>query len=328
MIERGAGKMKSGVRKLRGKSTIEDVLAEAESQTAKAAMAKKVPVRPPVLRVPADRLLGQAGSGFIYAMQSLDNGRLGIAAQSVGIAEAARCLAMLERDLTHADAMLMEAQALAARKGMTHGAIPAALGMLRFHENKLDESVELFKEARTLARAQGRRLDEFQANEYLAMIDFERGRPEAAQAHCKALVELGDKLRGGSERPFARALDALCHYAVADDSAPLDAALDELRAADAKHRLAYTLTRAALLDVERRRPDAAIARASEALGYAEALDRATEILLAHAALARARKAVDDIAGHAKHVAALKSLERAPVALWARDRALALGNDAG
>jgi alkylation response protein AidB-like acyl-CoA dehydrogenase len=41
------------------------------------------------MRVPADRLLGQAGSGFIYAMQSLDNGRLGIAAQSVGIAEAA-----------------------------------------------------------------------------------------------------------------------------------------------------------------------------------------------------------------------------------------------
>src|SRR4051812_40171023 len=41
------------------------------------------------MRVPADRLLGQLGSGFIYAMQSLDNGRLGIAAQAIGIAEAA-----------------------------------------------------------------------------------------------------------------------------------------------------------------------------------------------------------------------------------------------
>jgi alkylation response protein AidB-like acyl-CoA dehydrogenase len=41
------------------------------------------------MRVPGDRLLGQVGSGFIYAMQSLDSGRLGIAAQSVGIAEAA-----------------------------------------------------------------------------------------------------------------------------------------------------------------------------------------------------------------------------------------------
>ena len=41
------------------------------------------------LRVPADNLLGEPGSGFIYAMQSLDNGRLGIGAQSVGIARAA-----------------------------------------------------------------------------------------------------------------------------------------------------------------------------------------------------------------------------------------------
>jgi alkylation response protein AidB-like acyl-CoA dehydrogenase len=41
------------------------------------------------MRVPADRLLGAVGSGFIYAMQSLDNGRLGIAAQAVGIGEAA-----------------------------------------------------------------------------------------------------------------------------------------------------------------------------------------------------------------------------------------------
>jgi DNA-binding SARP family transcriptional activator/predicted ATPase len=240
-----------------------------------------------------------------------------------GMAEAARCLAMLERDLTHADAMLMEAQALAARKGVKHNAIPAALGMLRFHENKLDESVELFKEARTLARSRGDRLDEFQANEYLAMIDFERGRPEAARSHCKALIELGDKLRDGSERPFAYALDALCHYALADDAAPLESALAELRAADAKQRLAYTLTRAALLDVERNRPRAAIARASEALGYAEALDRATEMVLAHAALALAHQGLADTAGYTKHTAALRSFEQAPVARWARERARAL-----
>ena len=41
------------------------------------------------MQVPRDRLLGHMGSGFIYAMQSLDNGRLGIAAQAIGIAEAA-----------------------------------------------------------------------------------------------------------------------------------------------------------------------------------------------------------------------------------------------
>lgn len=41
------------------------------------------------LRVPATRLLGAEGMGFIYALQALDGGRLGIAAQALGIARAA-----------------------------------------------------------------------------------------------------------------------------------------------------------------------------------------------------------------------------------------------
>ena len=41
------------------------------------------------LRVPAVNLLGEPHMGFVYAMQSLENGRLGIAAQAVGIARAA-----------------------------------------------------------------------------------------------------------------------------------------------------------------------------------------------------------------------------------------------
>jgi alkylation response protein AidB-like acyl-CoA dehydrogenase len=41
------------------------------------------------MRVPAENLLGAEGQGFVYAMRSLDNGRLGIAAQALGIAQAA-----------------------------------------------------------------------------------------------------------------------------------------------------------------------------------------------------------------------------------------------
>jgi AAA ATPase-like protein/transcriptional activator len=243
--------------------------------------------------------------------------------QIVGMAEAAKCLAMLERDLTHADAMLMEAQALATRKHVRHHAIAAARGMLRFHENQLDAAADLFEEARALARASGDRINEFQANEYLAMIEIERGRPQSARAHCAVLMELGEKLREGSERPFARSLDALCEYAIADEPAPLEAALEDLRSADAKYRLSYILTRAALVDLERQRPQAAIERASEALACAEALDRATEIMLAHFVLARALHAVNDLAGYAKHAAALAELDSTLVARWARDRATAL-----
>jgi alkylation response protein AidB-like acyl-CoA dehydrogenase len=41
------------------------------------------------MRVPAANLLGEEGQGFVYAMRSLDHGRLGIAAQALGIARAA-----------------------------------------------------------------------------------------------------------------------------------------------------------------------------------------------------------------------------------------------
>ncbi len=50
------------------------------------------------MRVPADRLLGESDQGLLYALQSLEHGRLGIAAQAVGIARAA-----LEHSVRYAD---------------------------------------------------------------------------------------------------------------------------------------------------------------------------------------------------------------------------------
>ena len=41
------------------------------------------------VRIPADQLLGEEGQGFVYAMEGLDVGRLGIAIQAVGIARRA-----------------------------------------------------------------------------------------------------------------------------------------------------------------------------------------------------------------------------------------------
>lgn len=50
------------------------------------------------VRVGRESLLGEADKGFVYAMQSLQGGRLGVAAQALGIAEAA-----LEHALRYAD---------------------------------------------------------------------------------------------------------------------------------------------------------------------------------------------------------------------------------
>jgi len=261
-------------------------------------------------------LHGQWGSAREESLQSERAVRGGSEEdQIVGMAETAKCLVMIERDLQKADAMLMEAQALSSRRGLSHHAIPAGLGILRYHENRLDEAADLLKEARTLCKSAGARIDEFLANEYLLMIEFQRGRYAEALAYSKTMKDIGDKLRVGSESPFAHALEALCEYALTDESGPLDPALDALRNADAKYRLAYTLTRAAQLDCERGRYADATRRASEALGYAELLNRATEMAMARGILACICRAEDQPDAAAEHEAAIAELEKSGLAGW-------------
>jgi hypothetical protein len=236
--------------------------------------------------------------------------------QIVGMAETAKCLVMIERDLSKAAAMLMEAQALSVRKGLNHFAIPAGLGMLRYHENKMDEAAELFKESRTLCKSAGARVAEYLANEYLAMIEFQRGAYAKAKSICETLVTIGEKLRVGSEEPFAHAFSALCDYALSGSDADLEPALEKLRVADAKHRLAYTLTRAAQLDCARGRFDAAALRATEALEYTTLLNRATEMALARAILACACRVNGEVEAAVQHETAIRELEKAGMAAWA------------
>ncbi|MEJ8826908.1 AAA family ATPase [Variovorax humicola] len=239
-------------------------------------------------------------------------------AQIVGMAETAKCLAMIERDVPQADAMLAEASKLAARNGFSHHAIAAGLGMLRFHGNRLDEAVELFDGARTMCKSAGDRIAEYQANEYLVMLHLQRGCLDDARARSGDLLALGDKLREGSEEPFARAMAGLCDYAIDDDARRLDAALADLRVADAKHRLAYVLTRAALLDCERGRAATAKRRAAEALGYAQLLERPTEMLLANAVLSHDCAARGDRHGADDYSREARRLAGHGAALWTRE----------
>ena len=241
----------------------------------------------------------------------------------IGLAETGKCLAMLERDLSHADAMLMQANAMAERRHFNYYAIPTGSGMLRFHENSLDEAEELFKDARTLCKSAGDRVSEFQANEYLVMIDIQRGRYKQAGERCLELKRIGEKLPEGSEAPFAHSLAGLCVYAESGDFDPLDRALESLRIADAKFRLAYAQTRAALLDIEFGRFETAIERATEALSCATVLERPTETLLANAVLANAHRQLGDTGKAEKYASLVAGFESARVAVWAQKIALGL-----
>src|SRR5205823_7635110 len=64
------------------------------------------------VRLPADALLGEVGGGFKVAMSTLDGGRIGIAAQAIGIARAA-----LEDSLAYAQQRRAFGQAIAEFQG-------------------------------------------------------------------------------------------------------------------------------------------------------------------------------------------------------------------
>jgi hypothetical protein len=119
------------------------------------------------------------------------------------------------------------------------------------------------------------------------MVELERNRYDRAAEICAELSVIAGKLREGSEAPFALALDALIGYARGKKSGDaLQQAFHELRMVDAKHRLAYVLTRAAELDVQHGHAELARRRAEEALAIAELLERPTERARCRLVLAR------------------------------------------
>ncbi len=243
--------------------------------------------------------------------------------QVIAMAETARCLAMLERDLEQAAVMLAQARDLAARHHLHHPALPLAEGLLCLHADRFDAAEAHFNDARTLCKASGDRLGEFQAQESLLLIDLERDDHARARQRCGELRDLGERLRDGSEAPFAAAAEALCRYALEDDAGPFGVALVPLRHADARHRLAVLLLQAARLDLARGRLETATTRAAEALEHARVLERPTEQLLALSLLAEAAHRAGDREAGQRHAQAAEALVQGPVAGWARRRYRAL-----
>jgi predicted ATPase len=240
-------------------------------------------------------------------------------AQVVAMAEAARCLVLLERELPRAEALALEARARSERAGVRPPAIADAQGMLRQHQGRLDEAAELFEQSRLEARRSGDRMCEFQALEHLVVLRQEQEEWRESLRLGVELEGLGGKLRDGSEAPFARALVALAGHALGRPEATpaLDSALAELRVVDAKLRLAYALTRAARIDCDRGDGARARARAEEARRTIEALGRPTETLLAGVAFVRACRLAGDDAEAERVLRELQHAGPAGAAAFAR-----------
>jgi len=246
---------------------------------------------------------GDAGGAGRHLMRAEAVSRSGDERErAVAMGEAARCLALLEKDLGEAEALAREAWALEKRAGFEHAATHDALGMLRLHEGRLADAAELFGRARSLARRDGDAMGEFLAIEHLIAVEMERGDAAAARRLSADLIDLGAKHRDGSEAPFARAVEALSRCASGEEAArgDLAAALGDLRGADSKQRLAFVLVRASCLDLDRGDAMAAKSSAEEALALAGALKRPSDSALARAALARAADRMGDRSGSRMH----------------------------
>jgi DNA-binding SARP family transcriptional activator len=239
-------------------------------------------------------------------------------AQILGMAEAAKCLAMLERDLSRADAMAMEARAMANRLDYSCAALFLSQGILRYYEDKFDEAVECLEDARTQAKSDGDRFSEYMANEYLTIVELERGESEAAYQYASKLVAIAERMREGSERPFSLALLAVCHYSLTQEDAALESTLHELRAADAKQRLAFVLNRSAIYYLEHGELKKAFQYATEALEMARVMERPSELLQAYINLEHVHNRDKRIAPES-YREQIRQLSAGSVAGWVRKR---------
>lgn len=218
--------------------------------------------------------------GELVSRASDERGRV------VALAEAARCLAMLERDLGTAESLVLEAEAIARRIDHEPDAIADAQGLLHSYRGEYAEAARLFQKARMIARRDGERAHEFLAAEHLLTLEMELGNFADALRLCDDIIELAGRFRSGSEHPFATAMQALCRLALHGEGDGLEAALAELRRLDAKHRLAFAASTAAKILLERGNPEAARVLALEALAAATLLNRHSDMAMALSVLVR------------------------------------------
>jgi DNA-binding SARP family transcriptional activator/tetratricopeptide (TPR) repeat protein len=202
----------------------------------------------------------------------------------VAMAEAARCLAMLERDMEQAESLVLEAFAMARRLLVEPNAIHDALGLLRAHQGEFAEAEQHFARGREIARRDGDRINEYLVLEHHVMLHLDEGKVDPSL--CEELVEMAARIRPGSELAFAQALRALCSLSAGqrEAEARLDQALVALREADARHRLAIASIAAARFFLRDGNLDRATALAREAHASAQQLERASDMAQALSAL--------------------------------------------
>jgi predicted ATPase/DNA-binding SARP family transcriptional activator len=205
------------------------------------------------------------------------------------LANTARCLAFIERDITSAEGFLREAQALGPepKGGRTELEIVFGVGLIQAYKGKGDEATQLLDRAADLAALASDHWNRSGASIRAARIALERGRHREAFERCVTLAPLVAKLTGGSDAPMTDALRALSRIELgeADAYGEMEAAVDALRTIDSQAQLAFVLNALAAHHARAGRPDEAQRRAEQALLAAENVGHKSEAAVARAQLA-------------------------------------------
>ncbi|HKU41179.1 MAG TPA: hypothetical protein VJR89_23615, partial [Polyangiales bacterium] len=245
--------------------------------------------------------------------------RVGDARERVlALCDAARCLAILERDLPDAEAFLLEAEAVAPKLEEPPLVLCVTRGILSLHRGELARAEAELERAVALAQREGNRLQQFLALEFRINLELVRKQYGVARALATELALLAERLRGGTDLPYSRALQALLEYALDADASPdaFDAALQPLALEDAKQRQALLLSHAAELERSRGAWPLAVRHAEAALKLATAMERQTEAAIAQSVLAAAELAEQGRVS-APRAAALQALLEQPISDYAR-----------
>jgi DNA-binding SARP family transcriptional activator len=278
--------------------------------------------------------LSRVHQSSIQAAEALDTGGgrrpQDLLSTARTLSQTGTCLASIGREMTRAEALLLEAEALADRLDIQLIDIPMGLGIVRLFQAAHDEAVRLLERGLRMARAEQ---DHFRACECLVALvttQLETGDPGRAQEYCRQLLPVAARLKEGSEAPYSRALDALARYVSGDAAGEeLAGSLDTLRRMDTPRKLAHVQVHAAEADFAAGRIETALDRADEALAAARVVGHRSGMALAGALLVRCARALEDPRRSQAELQALRALRAAPgsdgdLSVRAREAVAALG----
>jgi hypothetical protein len=242
---------------------------------------------------------GDIAESAATSLRAAEAGRSADAATAAAqLANTARCLLELEFDTGRSRTLLTEAAATLDRSDPKAAELCWGEALLKRWDGVPDTAVTLMEKALQLSRAKEDRWRECKCLAWLAVINLERGNPEASLTCCEELRPLAARMGENGELPFVQALEALARLILRlpDAAHGLAAAVEQLRVFDSKAHLAYVLNAAAEIALADGNFDEAHGAAHGAFVAAEATRRVCEVVNSRALLARVLAAQGDASG--------------------------------